>query len=162
MKSLFNSPKTLMACLFFLCSRFLSVSPLFWLLFLRLLRAKQWIQKHGFIATTRRQTLNWNIFMTVVFPLCANSVLILFTTFSCPNFQSICNVHHFLKCRPCILAHGISVDGHPIPLGGFFIIVNEGVHSFRTELGRLWYYLDWYISNKCFFMFQNSNLSFRI
>ena len=37
--------------------------------------------------------------------LWASAAPTLRTAFSSPNFQSICDVQHFLKCLPCLLAH---------------------------------------------------------
>ena len=33
---------------------------------------------------------------------------------SCPNFKSICDIQHFLKCLPCLLTQAFSVDDFPI------------------------------------------------
>lgn len=44
---------------------------------------------------------------------------ILHTVFSSRNFQSICDVKQFLKYIPCLLAHTLSNNGHPIPFCEF-------------------------------------------
>ena len=43
-----------------------------------------------------------------------NAAPISHTAFSCLNFQSICDVQHFLKCLPCLLTRALLVDGHQI------------------------------------------------
>ena len=75
---------------------------------------------------------------TVFYRLWANAAAILLTAFSCPNVQSICDVKHFLKYLPCLLAGALSVDGHRIPLSIFFNI--SGV---VTSFGRPLRCLSW-------------------
>ena len=50
----------------------------------------------------------------VLVPMWANVAPILRTAFLCPNFQSICDVQHFLKLPSCLIVRVLIVDGHPI------------------------------------------------
>ena len=70
----------------------------------------------------------------VIVPLWANAAPILRTTFSCSNFQSICDVHHFLKCLPCLLVRALLGDGHPMPFWEFSLPFLVVVTSFRWPL----------------------------
>ena len=68
-------------------------------------------QKIGFVAVKHCQTLDSNSHMMLFLFHCEQTR----HPFSCPNFQSICDVKYFLKCLPCLLARALLVDDHPIP-----------------------------------------------
>lgn len=94
-----------------LWSWFSLFSPLFGLFFclwcevmnLCFIHGYETAQKFCFVALKLLWTLNWNIFTILFARVWANMAPILHTVFSCPNFQIICNIQHFLKCLLCLL-----------------------------------------------------------
>ena len=104
-------------CLHLLWSRFTPFASLFWLFLHIRFEIMNPCFIHGYESTQKTRLKHPQ--NAVFVPLWANAAPILCTPFSCPNFQSICDVQHFLKCLSCLLARALLDDGHPIPFCGF-------------------------------------------
>lgn len=78
-----------------------------------------WRKNSLYYCETSRNTWLKHLHIAVFVQLLVNAASILRKAFSYPNFRSICDVQHFLKCLTCLLALTLLVDGHPIPFCGF-------------------------------------------